>query len=85
MRRFAFDTVFDQAGAVASTPAPPKKKHFTADEVDEARAAGRAEGERSAVARAEAAQAAALREIAQAVTGALGALAAVAHDQARRA
>ena len=80
MRRFDFDTVFDQAGGVASTPPPPKKKHFTAEEVEAARSAGRVEGERSAVARAEAAQAAALREIADAVTGALGALAAVAHE-----
>jgi flagellar assembly protein FliH len=47
--------------------------------VEEARRAGFAEGERSAVVKAEQAQAAALREVAEAVTGALGSLAEVAH------
>jgi flagellar assembly protein FliH len=80
MRRFAFDTVFDDAGAVAFEPPPPKKKHFAAEEVEAARAEGHAAGERSALVQAEEAQAAALREIAEAVRGALGALAAVAHE-----
>lgn len=83
MRRFAFDTVFDDAGAVSSE-APPsaaaRKRHFSPEEVEAARTEGFAQGERSAVAKAEAAQAAALREIAGAVTAALGALAELAHE-----
>lgn len=82
MRRFAFDTVFDDAGAVSSEAAPvvARKRHFSPEEVEAARAEGFAEGERSAVVKAEAAQAAALRDIAGAVTEALGALAALAHE-----
>jgi flagellar assembly protein FliH len=80
MRRFAFDTVFDDGGRVASEPPPAKKRHFTAEEVEAARAEGFADGQRSAVAQEEAAQAAALREVAVAVSGGLGALAAVAHE-----
>jgi flagellar assembly protein FliH len=81
MRRFAFDTVFDEGGVVTSE-APPvaRKRHFSPEEVGAARREGFAEGERSAVARAEAAQAAALRDIATVVTEALGALAALAHE-----
>ena len=79
MRRFAFETVFDDAGAVAFEP-PVKKRAFTAEDVEAARLEGFAEGERSAVARAEAAHATALREVAETVTAALGALAAVAHE-----
>jgi len=80
MRRFAFDTEFDDKGAVAFEAPPPKKRHFTAEEVEAARAEGYAQGERSAVVQAEQAQAAALHEIAGAVRGGLGALAAVAHE-----
>ncbi|MBW3558151.1 MAG: flagellar assembly protein FliH [Proteobacteria bacterium] len=79
MRRFAFETVFDDQGAVAFEPPAPKKRAFTVEEIEAARAEGYAQGERSAVVKAEAAQAAALREIAGAITGALGALAGVAH------
>lgn len=80
MRRFAFDTVFDDMGGVAAEAPPPKKRHHTAEEVEAARLEGHAAGERSALVRTEQAQAAALREIAEAVRGALGALAAVAHE-----
>jgi len=81
MRAFTFETVFDDRGAVAFEPPPsPKKRAFSTEDLEAARASGFAEGERSAVVRAEQAQAAALREIAAAVTGALGALAAVAHE-----
>ena len=79
MRRFAFETVFDDQGAVASEAPPPKKRVFTEEDVAAARTEGYAAGERSAVVKAEAAQAAALREIAEVLSGAIGALAGVAH------
>ena len=50
-RPFAFDTVFDDSGGVAYAP-PVRRKHFSAEEIEAARQAGYAEGERSAVARA---------------------------------
>jgi len=78
-KKFDFDTVFDAAGDVAYAP-PERKRAFTAAEVEQARATSFAEGERSAVARAEQAQARALDEIANATRAALGALAQVAHD-----
>lgn len=81
MQRFAFDTIFDDGGAVTSEPPPvARKRHFSPEELESARREGFAEGERSAVVQAEAAQAAALREIAGAVSGALGALASLAHE-----
>ncbi|MDB5433027.1 MAG: flagellar assembly protein FliH, partial [Caulobacter sp.] len=58
-KKFSFDTVFDHAGDVAYAPPRPKTS-FTAEEMDTARAEGFAEGERSAVARAEAEAARAL-------------------------
>jgi flagellar assembly protein FliH len=78
-KRFAFDTVFDDGGGVAYAP-PRVKKNFTLDEVEAARAEAFAEGERSAIARAEMDAAAALSEIGRAVHGAFSTLAAVAHD-----
>lgn len=77
-RPFAFDTVFDDAGSIAYQP-PVRRKHYTAEEVEEARAAGFAEGERSAVAQAEGVAAAALTDIAHATRIALSALQGVAH------
>ena len=50
-RPFAFDTVFDDAGSIAYQP-PVRRKHYSAEEVEAARVAGFAEGERSAVAEA---------------------------------
>ena len=79
LQRFSFETVFDGDGGVAFAP-PVRKRSFTQEEVDAARKEGFAQGERSAVVKAEQAHAAALREIAGAVTGALGTLAAVAHE-----
>ena len=61
-RKFTFDTVFDNDGAIAFT-APRVKRAFTADEVEQARAQAFAEGERSATVRAEEAQAVALADI----------------------
>lgn len=76
---FAFDTVFDDVGAVAFQPAV-RKRSWTSDEVEQIRAAAHAEGERSAVARAEAEAADALADIARATRSAMTALAGVAHE-----
>lgn len=70
--KFLFDTVFDNGAVVPSSRA---KRHFTAEDLEQARAEGRAEGERSAVAQSEAAMAATLADIAAAVRQAMGALA----------
>lgn len=78
-RKFAFDTVFDDRGGVAYEP-PKVKKNFTVEEVEAARAQAYAEGERSAVARAEQDAAHALADIAGAVREAFGALSQVAHE-----
>ncbi|MFZ5668925.1 MAG: flagellar assembly protein FliH [Pseudomonadota bacterium] len=77
--RFGFDTVFDDAGAVAHQP-PPRRRVWTSEELEQVRATAFAEGERSAVARAEAEAADALADIAGAVRAALAALARVAHE-----
>lgn len=78
-RPFAFDTVFDDAGAIAYQP-PVRRKHFSAEEVEAARAAGYADGERSAVAQAEGRAADALADIARATRSALTALQGIAHE-----
>ncbi len=75
--RFNFDTVFDARGG-ATTPARPKRT-FTPEELEAAKAAAYAEGQSSAVARAEEAQAAALNLAAQAIRQALSSLSTVAH------
>jgi flagellar assembly protein FliH len=79
LQKFAFDTIFDDAGAIEAAPAPIKRM-YTAAEVEAARQAGYAAGERSALVKAEAAHAGALREVAGALGGALAALAEVAHE-----
>ncbi len=77
-QKFVFDTVFEDDGRVI---APQRaKKHFAAAEVEAIRAEAFAEGQRSAVARAQEAQAIALQQIAGAAQGALGGLALVAHE-----
>jgi flagellar assembly protein FliH len=75
---FGFDTVFDEAGDVAYSP-PRQKRLFTAEEVEQLRAAAMAEGERSALVRVEQDAAAALAQIAQVARLGLNALAEVAH------
>lgn len=78
-QKFAFDTVFDGAGAIAqSSPLP--KRLFAADEVEQIRAAAFAEGERAAQSQAELAQAQALAQIAAAAQAAIPRLAEVAHE-----
>ena len=78
LRRFSFDTVFDNEGGAYQPPRP--KRAFTPEEVETIRAAAYAEGQASSVAQAEAAAAQALQEVALLARGALGALAAAAHD-----
>lgn len=78
LRKFDFDTVFDDAGAVAQASARPKRI-YPLEEVEVIRAQAYAEGERAAMARIEAQQAHALSTIAQACEAALPRLAEVAH------
>lgn len=78
-QKFAFDTVFDDAGAVAFAPLRAKRS-YSPEEVEQIRRDAFAEGERSAVAVAQAQVAAALSQIATDAQGALGALTRVAHD-----
>ncbi len=78
VRKFSFDTVFEDNGRVIAPVRP--KKSFTPEEVEAIRQECFAEGERSAVALAEQAQAMALQQIAAAAQGALGGLAMVAHE-----
>lgn len=82
LRRFAFDTVFDDAGDVAYT-APPARLTVSAEDLETVRRDAYFAGEASAVARAQEAQTAALERIAEAAAAALGALAQAAHDHRR--
>lgn len=77
-QKFTFDTVFEDSGRVIAPVRP--KKVFSAEEVEQIRKECFAEGERSAVALAQQAQAMALQQIAMAAQGALGGLATVAHE-----
>lgn len=78
-RKFAFDTVFGGAGDVLAAPPRPRRL-FTAEEVEQIRVAEYAEGERSAVARAEADAAQALAVISADVAQAMAALSEVARQ-----
>jgi flagellar assembly protein FliH len=78
IRKFSFDTVFEDNGRVI-TPLRPKKS-FTPEEVEAIRREAFAEGERSALAVAGQAQTLALQQVAAAAQGALGSLAMVAHE-----
>ena len=75
---FSFDTEFDDHGGY--TPVLRPGRSLTPVEVEQVRAAAYADGERSALARAEQQQADALADIASATRQALTALAAVAHE-----
>jgi flagellar assembly protein FliH len=77
--KFAFDTVFDDAGDIASAPVKAKRT-YTPEEVQAERSQAFAEGERSVVARAEQAAAAALAEIAVHAKAALPALTNLVHE-----
>jgi flagellar assembly protein FliH len=73
-RKFTFDTVFDGDRVIAAAPRP--KRSYSAEEVEAIRAERFAEGERSAVAKAQEAQAEAMR----ALSAALSTLTAIAHE-----
>ncbi|MDP2117931.1 MAG: flagellar assembly protein FliH, partial [Brevundimonas sp.] len=70
LRKFDFDTVFDDAGGVAQASTRPKRI-YPLEEVEVIRAEAYAEGERAAMARVEAQQAQALSHVAQACQAAL--------------
>ncbi|HEX8231832.1 MAG TPA: flagellar assembly protein FliH [Caulobacteraceae bacterium] len=78
-RKFAFDTVFGGAGDVLVAPVRPKRL-FTAEEVEHIRLAEYAEGERSALARAEAEAAQALTAVSAVIGQAMATLVEVAHQ-----
>lgn len=65
-KKFEFGTVFGDGGRVVSTPAPREKKFFTPEEVEAVRKQALAQGENSALARAQMAQAAAVQDLANA-------------------
>jgi flagellar assembly protein FliH len=75
-QKFVFDTVFDGDRVI---PAVRPKRAYTPDEVELIRSAAFEEGQRSAIAQAEARAADALAAVAREVSVALGALAEVAH------
>jgi flagellar assembly protein FliH len=76
-RLFSFDTVFD--GDQVIEPRRPKRT-YTADEVEAVRAEAYAEGQNSAVARAEREAATAIGQAAEAARAALSTLAEIAHE-----
>ena len=76
-RPFTFDTVFDEGRVIAPVRA---RTAFTLDEVEAAKAAAYAEGQSSAVARAEADAAQALAAARADIARALEALKALAHE-----
>lgn len=78
-RKFSFETVFDEEGAIAYSP-PKHKRIFTLDEVTQIRAECYEDGQRSALVVAEQAAAAALQGIAHAAQAALSTLVQIAHD-----
>jgi len=78
-QKFGFDTEFNGEGGIAYAP-PKVKRVFVPAEVEQIRAQAYAEGERSAVARAEEAMAAALAQIAEASRAGLGRMAELAHE-----
>lgn len=79
LARFRFDMEFDAQGGM-SNASPRPKRLFPADEVEQIRAAARADGERAALASIAAQQANALQQIADACAQALPRLAEVAHE-----
>ncbi|MEW5687439.1 MAG: flagellar assembly protein FliH [Pseudomonadota bacterium] len=79
-RKFSFETEFDARGGIAHAAPPRPKRLFTADEVEQLRAAAYADGERAAMGSIAAQQANALNHLAGTVQQALPRLAHVAHE-----
>ena len=78
-QKFGFDAVFDGAGDVVVHTAR-RKAFYSIEELDQARAEARAEGQRMSQGQAEQALAAGLDEIRRQIGLAMTALAKVAHD-----
>ncbi len=78
-QKFLIQTVFDGDGDVIAAAPPPRKRTFTPEEVEQIRVQAFAEGESSALARAEDDKAAAIAALAGAADAALSALANTAH------
>ena len=78
-QKFEFGTVFGDGGKVLARPAPREKKFFTPEEVEAIRAKAFGEGEASALARAQMAQAAALQALADAARQGLGHISETVH------
>src|SRR5689334_2326312 len=77
-RKFTFDTVFDDDGAVTSQ-APARKAFYTALEVEQVRAEAYEAGRAAALDQAQKDEARCLAEIRQAIGQAMGVLARAAH------
>lgn len=71
-KKFEFGTVFGDGGRVLAQQAPREKKFFTPEEVEAVRAKAYADGEASALARAQMAQGAAVQGLADAARQGLG-------------
>lgn len=78
-RKFSFDTVFDDDGAVVSS-APVRKAFYTAEEVEQAKAQAFAEGRAAALDAAQKEEARCLAEIRQALAQAMTVLSRAAHE-----
>lgn len=73
-RKFEFGTVFGDGGHVIAQAAPREKKFFTPEEVEAIRAQAYSDGENSALARAQMAQAGAVQSLADAAHAGLSGL-----------
>ena len=78
-KKFAFETVFGGPGDVVVN-ASRRKPFYSAQEVDEIRAEGFADGQRNALDQAQREEARQLAEIGKSLSLAMGALAKAAHD-----
>ena len=78
-RKFEFGTVFGDGGHVVSQPPPREKRFFTPEEVEAIRTQAYSEGENSALARAQMAQASAVQALADAAHSGLSGLGEAVH------
>jgi flagellar assembly protein FliH len=78
-RKFSFDTVFDDDGAVVGQAAP-RKSFYSAQDVEQIKAQAFAEGQAAALDRAQQEEARCLAEIRQALGQAMTALSRAAHE-----